>query len=464
MEHGGSLLTLGNQKSLSFSSDGVAQAAWKGPSTEASAGSAIILNDDDNDGAEKENTVCLMKEHDYIGLSTPVQPLAESKNPDDLSLPETDLHLGLGLGLSVSKKPASEENREKNSALPLAQKEGVPKAATEAPSYPFTEGGRVLQKPWPNAGSMRPVSAENLNPLTSTREFPSSKVSLHVHDYGEGSSRVGNTGHSAALKNGTKRGYTEAMNETARFTMATEVRGAGAAGVKNGDGDVKPAPKYLQGAFIPSWSPAKPTLPAQWQGGLEQSAVHSFVTNKLAQITTASRTEKPVADRPPSAYKSHELSEASKEPLTNEPPPSKGQVVGWPPIRSFRKQTLAKPIEMFVKVNMDGMTVGRKVDLNAHSSYEGLLSALEEMFQPSNNGAQGASQAASGRENHLNDVKQLRLLHGSDFVLTYEDQDGDWMLVGDVPWSMFVNMVRRLRITRGSEATGLAPRMPDNIK
>lgn len=37
---------------------------------------------------------------------------------------------------------------------------------------------------------------------------------------------------------------------------------------------------------------------------------------------------------------------------------------------------------MFVKVNMDGIAVGRKVDLNAYSSYEGLLRGLEEMFQP----------------------------------------------------------------------------------
>lgn len=29
----------------------------------------------------------------------------------------------------------------------------------------------------------------------------------------------------------------------------------------------------------------------------------------------------------------------------------------------------------------------------------------------------------------------VRLLDGSsDFVLTYEDKEGDWMLVGDVPW------------------------------
>lgn len=30
---------------------------------------------------------------------------------------------------------------------------------------------------------------------------------------------------------------------------------------------------------------------------------------------------------------------------------------------------------------------------------------------------------------------QSRLLDGSsNFVLTYEDKEGDWMLVGDVPW------------------------------
>ncbi|KVH94296.1 hypothetical protein Ccrd_003666, partial [Cynara cardunculus var. scolymus] len=44
-----------------------------------------------------------------------------------------------------------------------------------------------------------------------------------------------------------------------------------------------------------------------------------------------------------------------------------------------------------VKVNMDGTLIGRKVDLNAY------------------NGT-------------------------SEFILTYQDKDGDCMLVGDVPW------------------------------
>ena len=34
----------------------------------------------------------------------------------------------------------------------------------------------------------------------------------------------------------------------------------------------------------------------------------------------------------------------------------------------------------FVKVNMDGVPIGRKVDLNAHSCYDTLAQMLEDMF------------------------------------------------------------------------------------
>ena len=33
-----------------------------------------------------------------------------------------------------------------------------------------------------------------------------------------------------------------------------------------------------------------------------------------------------------------------------------------------------------MKVNMDGIAIGRKVDLGAHNSYETLAQALEDMF------------------------------------------------------------------------------------
>ncbi|AQK84772.1 Auxin-responsive protein IAA27 [Zea mays] len=51
-----------------------------------------------------------------------------------------------------------------------------------------------------------------------------------------------------------------------------------------------------------------------------------------------------------------------------------------------------------------------------------------------------------------------------EYVLTYEDKDGDWMLVGDVPWEMFADSCRRLRIMKGSDAIGLAPRAADKSK
>ncbi|KAH7422861.1 hypothetical protein KP509_12G029200 [Ceratopteris richardii] len=131
------------------------------------------------------------------------------------------------------------------------------------------------------------------------------------------------------------------------------------------------------------------------------------------------------------------------------PPPSKGQVVGWPPIRSYRRNTLPVVNEQtttdgeghstnYVKVNMDGVPIGRKIDLNLYGSYENLQKALEEMFY-----------------NHTSGGCRQFLSNGM-FELTYEDKEGDWMLVGDVPWGMFADTVRRLHIVR-VDATGLAP-------
>ncbi|KAF9608588.1 hypothetical protein IFM89_010020 [Coptis chinensis] len=151
------------------------------------------------------------------------------------------------------------------------------------------------------------------------------------------------------------------------------------------------------------------------------------------------------------------------------PPAAKAQVVGWPPIRSFRKNTLSTnsknneevdgkpgPGALFVKVSMDGAPYLRKVDLKTYSAYQDLSSALEKMFSCFTIGQCG-SHGAPGRE-VLSESKLRDLLHGSEYVLTYEDKDGDWMLVGDVPWEMFIDSCKRMRIMKGSDAIGLAPR------
>ncbi|OAY78440.1 Auxin-responsive protein IAA27 [Ananas comosus] len=105
------------------------------------------------------------------------------------------------------------------------------------------------------------------------------------------------------------------------------------------------------------------------------------------------------------------------------PLPPLAAVVGWPPVREFRRNlvstnlpksamndhekgaTSAKPAAeniddndddddnsnvmkrrtesrptMFVKVNMEGYVVGRKINLRAHDSYESLSRAVQKMF------------------------------------------------------------------------------------
>ncbi|KAK7277587.1 hypothetical protein RJT34_22602 [Clitoria ternatea] len=154
-------------------------------------------------------------------------------------------------------------------------------------------------------------------------------------------------------------------------------------------------------------------------------------------------------------------------------PPAKAQVVGWPPVRSFRKNMFAgqkssggeeseknSPNASFVKVSMDGAPYLRKVDLKMYKSYPQLSDALGKMFTSFTIG----NCESQGFKDFMNESKLMDLLNSSDYVPTYEDKDGDWMLVGDVPWEMFVESCKRLRITKGKEAIGLAPRAVEKCK
>ncbi|KAF8400736.1 hypothetical protein HHK36_014036 [Tetracentron sinense] len=121
---------------------------------------------------------------------------------------------------------------------------------------------------------------------------------------------------------------------------------------------------------------------------------------------------------------------------------AKAQVVGWPPVRSFRKNTLKSCT--YVKVAVDGAPYLRKVDLEMYTSYQELLSALEELFTCFT----------------IRNCKLMDHLNEVEYVPTYEDKDGDWMMVGDVPWEMFVESCRRIRLMKSSETIGLAPSTP----
>ncbi|XAR70981.1 hypothetical protein NMG60_11028041 [Bertholletia excelsa] len=101
------------------------------------------------------------------------------------------------------------------------------------------------------------------------------------------------------------------------------------------------------------------------------------------------------------------------------------KVVGWPPIKSWRKRVLHMHSHhhqqqqgglinssAYVKVKMEGVAIGRKIDLRLYHSYHTLTTALLSMFSKN----------------------QMREINSEHYTLAYQDKEGDWKLAGDVPW------------------------------
>ncbi|XP_052181077.1 auxin-responsive protein IAA29-like [Diospyros lotus] len=125
-------------------------------------------------------------------------------------------------------------------------------------------------------------------------------------------------------------------------------------------------------------------------------------------------------------------------------------VVGWPPIKAWRRKFChrnrsGRPagneafmvvnvhggggggggfMSRYVKVKMEGVGIARKVDVRRHDSYEMLMDTLVAMF-------------GRGQENRNNAYK-----------LIYQDREGHWLHAGDVPWSCFIGCVQRLKLER----------------
>ncbi|KAE8677654.1 Auxin-induced protein AUX28 [Hibiscus syriacus] len=109
--------------------------------------------------------------------------------------------------------------------------------------------------------------------------------------------------------------------------------------------------------------------------------------------------------------------------------PAKAQVLGWPPVRSYRKNIMANQKNKseecekaaFVKVSMDGAPYLRKVDLKMYNSYQKLSNGLAKMFGFFTTGNYGSQ----GMIDFMNESKLMNLLNSFDYVPTYEDKDGD---------------------------------------
>ncbi|XP_055825597.1 auxin response factor 11-like [Solanum dulcamara] len=81
-----------------------------------------------------------------------------------------------------------------------------------------------------------------------------------------------------------------------------------------------------------------------------------------------------------------------------------------------------------IKVHMQGVAVGRSVDLRVLSGYDELMNVVDEIF----------------------DMKG-ELSPRIKWQLVYKDDEGDMMLVGDYPWPEFCEMVRKLYIYPSEE-------------
>ncbi|WVZ20394.1 hypothetical protein V8G54_007716 [Vigna mungo] len=128
-------------------------------------------------------------------------------------------------------------------------------------------------------------------------------------------------------------------------------------------------------------------------------------------------------------------------------------LVGWPPVKSWRRKELHQhhpargqirndriqangnqsrgPNSLYVNVNMEGVTIGRKINLRLFNSYKTLTNALINMF-----------------------AKYQKLEEaGESYTLTFRNEQGDWLQVGHVPWQSFIDTVRRLVLLKNGSAT-----------
>ncbi|XP_051152586.1 auxin-responsive protein IAA28-like [Andrographis paniculata] len=122
--------------------------------------------------------------------------------------------------------------------------------------------------------------------------------------------------------------------------------------------------------------------------------------------------------------------------------------VGWPPVKSWKKKSnlrrdnsavvvnyvnvenggAARRPEnnnsTYVKVKMEGVGIGRKVNLSIHNSYRSLTAHLVALF------------GEFGEDD------------GDKYQIMYEDKNGDCLLAGDLPWENFVGSVQKMKLQR----------------
>ncbi|KAL5171318.1 Auxin response factor 1 [Glycine soja] len=101
------------------------------------------------------------------------------------------------------------------------------------------------------------------------------------------------------------------------------------------------------------------------------------------------------------------------------------------------QESQSRQIRSCTKVHMQGMAVGRAVDLTRFDGYEDLLRKLEEMF----------------------DINGELCGSTKEWQVVYTDNEDDMMMVGDDPWLEFCSIVRKIFIYTAEEVKKLSPKI-----
>eukprot|EP01018_Ginkgo_biloba_P025812 Gb_16092 [translate_table: standard] len=338
---------------------------------------------------------------DYIGLSEVSSTSCvrmEKPAEHNLNLKETELRLGLPGALSPLRDAGSQKTpttSDESSELCLLSPRRNEKIIVEQKLFPEE--------------NFRPVkdgAVEDKNVYWHTPP-----VQIH-HSYQSPAASKG-------VVSRPKRGFSEAMEARKMFSDGFSggkwafptVNPVVTQGVAVGGSDGEVSKTNQHGKFSQQASPKAGMSP--WQAGGVDHSGNSIpalymssrptsgpnlsgkcILNDAGSSTVKDAAQSKIApERPRLPSESQHGSNQSHISAADEAPASKAQVVGWPPIRSFRKNTLAsnpKPTEesegkpgsnaLYIKVSMEGAPYLRKIDLKMYSRYQELSSALEKMF------------------------------------------------------------------------------------
>jgi auxin-responsive protein IAA len=141
---------------------------------------------------------------------------------------------------------------------------------------------------------------------------------------------------------------------------------------------------------------------AAWRAPCRENGSHSAAGSSMLSLGYSNAAFSPCsqgkAKGSPAVATGHALPSTNNASQIRSP---NAPVIGWPPVRTFRRnlaasskasldhqngKKAAKPEETikrapFVKINMDGIPIGRKIDLNALDSYENLSLAVDKLFR-----------------------------------------------------------------------------------